>query len=388
MGLGALAGLLLILAAALTGCDNQKKSDKEEATPEEHKEETKATEEPEEQPCTSEAQVLCTSAIEGSEPVQMLKKKDKDFVEIGKISQLNKKDIERKEAFKECKLIGKCTNDKEDIENQEWQAFDNRVRQGENKEILNKEYSYMICTKGYGIIYFKDAGQEFINTLEGMFISYVSDDFIKWLTIAEGYTPYPYHDTADNPEAQARHNVTLGVGFTFDNQGTNWDILKKVLGWTDEEILAITQGVYSGEDYSNSEYEISEEEAYELFRQVAEKKYMPNLNACIKAYNDENGSQMTYSQQQLEAMFDYSYNNGLSPTEDTEWEYSSKVNDPDTIIYYYVRNDQKGGVSAVKKFGNGDRRRLNQMNLYFYEDYDFLDKSGEELNPLRTKLGF
>ena len=86
-------------------------------------------------------------------------------------------------------------------------------------------------------------------------------------------------------------------------------------------------------------------------------------------------------------MFDFSYNNGLSPTGDTGGQYSGLINNPEYIIYYYLRNDLEGAVDAIKRHNSDGRRRLNQMNLFFF-DYDFLDSSQEGLNPLREKLGF
>lgn len=327
----------------------------------------------------TQTQVLCTCAIKKSKSVKMLR----DGKEVEKPSDLVRTNIQREKAFDGCKILGKCINNKDYIEDKKWQIYNDRVRQGENKEVLNKEYSYMICTKGYGLIYFKDAEQGFINILKGMYMSYLSKDYIKWLKEAEGYVPYPYADKADKKSSKAKKNVTLGIGFTFDNKKTNWDILKKVLRWTDDDIKAIIKGVYSGVDYSNSKYRISKKNVYKLLKEL-EKRKRKHLNACIKAYNDKNNTQMTYSQQQLEAMFDYAYNNGLNPTEDTGWKYSSKVNDRDTIIYYYIRKEKKGGVDAVKRFANDTRRRLNQMNLFFYGDYNFDD----DLNSLRKKLGF
>lgn len=84
-------------------------------------------------------------------------------------------------------------------------------------------------------------------------------------------------------------------------------------------------------------------------------------------------------------MFDYSYNNGLSKSPGLS--YSDSINNPDQIIYYYLRKDQTNAVNAVKRFGSGTRRRLNQMNLFFF-DYNFWDKAGADLDPLREKLGF
>lgn len=108
---------------------------------------------------------------------------------------------------------------------------------------------------------------------------------MQWLKKAEGFIPYPYRDTEDNEEAQERQNVTLGIGFTFDNTGRNWDVLKDVLGWTDEEISLIINDVYNGKDYSNSTYVITKEQAFDMFDKVAERTYIPDLNAAIAAYN-------------------------------------------------------------------------------------------------------
>lgn len=64
-------------------------------------------------------------------------------------------------------------------------------------------------------------------------------------------------------------------------------------------------------------------------------------------------------------MFDYSFNSGLSPKDDSDYNYSPAINNPDRIIYYYLRYDQEGAIKVVKKFGNTDkRRRINQMYLF------------------------
>lgn len=185
---------------------------------------------------------------------------------------------------------------------------------------------------------------------------------------------------------QSLKNVTLGIGFTFDQTGRNWDILKTYLGWTDNDIQTIINGVYQGNHYSNSNYTITQQQAYDIFN-AASLEHMTDLNNAIQAFNNQNGYITSYSQRELEAMFDYTYNNGLSPTADTGYQYSSDINDPDQIIFHYLRKNLPVGVNAVKQFGNGTRRRLNQMNLFFY-DYTFVDKTGTGLDPLRAKLGF
>lgn len=90
----------------------------------------------------------------------------RDGKEVEKPSDLARTNIQREKAFDGCKILGKCINNKDYIEDKKWQIYNDRVRQGENKEVLNKEYSYMICKAAYGIIYFEDAEQQFINHLK------------------------------------------------------------------------------------------------------------------------------------------------------------------------------------------------------------------------------
>lgn len=84
-------------------------------------------------------------------------------------------------------------------------------------------------------------------------------------------------------------------------------------------------------------------------------------------------------------MFDYAYNSGLSPTKSTGYAYSDRINDQDTVIYYYLRKNLAGAASAVKKANTVNRRRVNQMNLFFY-DYTFTDVSPVAAYN-KTKLG-
>lgn len=95
-------------------------------------------------------------------------------------------------------------------------------------------------------------------------ILYLSEDFIQWLIGVEGQYNYPYLCRTDNNDAKKLYNITLGIGFTFDDTGYHWDILRDYLGWTDEEIKTIIEGVYKGKDYSNSQFAITDEQAYEI----------------------------------------------------------------------------------------------------------------------------
>lgn len=389
MPVGPVIALIFLIGLMLSGCASEGEVIKAQKTNnDEFKDAVKKKEKTTDTPCTCDACVVCTNATSDSVPVHM--KNKEGLVHLGDIVELNKTNIEVEKSFEGCtkSLDGKCKIDinyKEWIEDGEWKDVDDLTNQGTGKETLNREKSYMFCREYAGIIYFYNDGQEVKHLINGELIFYLSDDYLQWLEKAEGFTPFPYLDTQDSAEAQSRQNVTLGIGFTFDNTGRNWDVLKEVLGWTDADINLIINGVYSGADYSNSCYTITKDQAYEMFSMVAERTYMTNLNAAISAYNVQKNCVITYSQRELEAMFDYSYNNGLSPSQGKT--YSLSINDPDQIIYYYLRKDRINAVSAVKKFGGGNRRRLNQMNLFFF-DYNFLDKSGKDLDPLRQKLGF
>ncbi len=222
---------------------------------------------------------------------------------------------------------------------------------------------------------------------------YLSKEYMEWFIIAEGANLFPYLDTEDSEAAKERKNVTLGPGITFDATGRNWDILEKELGWTEKDIETIIEYLFENDEKKKniieSEYAITMEDALRLFQIIADREYIPNLNAAIKAFREENEDEdFFYSQRELEAMFDYSYNNGLSPTEDTGGVYSSAINNPDKIIYYYLRKDLEGAVAAVKKHNRtGERRRINQMYLFFI-GYNFLDSSGDGLESHREELGF
>ena len=225
---------------------------------------------------------------------------------------------------------------------------------------------------------------------KGNLLEQLSAEYIEWLIKAEGTKLYPYIDEKDNDEAKSRKNVTLGPGITFDSTTRNWDILEKYLGWTEDDINEIITDLYDkGVKYSEvSKYAITLQNAKQILSVLAQDIYIPDVNRAIEAYRDEVDEEVIYSQRELEAMFDYSFNTGLSATADTGYTYSSSIDDPDKIIYYYLRKDLQGAVGAVKKFGNeGNRRRINQMYLFF-KGYKFIDGKDDSLKPHREELGF
>lgn len=331
--------------------------------------------------CTFNACVICSKATESSEPVHL--KKGDNLVHLGTVSELNRTDIELEESFAECTASDDkicCITEayEEYIEGQTWQDVDLTSSQGEGKEKLNMERSYMVCTQYGGIIYFYSHGQELKPLINGERLYYLSEEYRQWIKTAEGMILYPYRNRDDKKEAQENHTVTIGIGITFDKKGSNWEYIKEVLGWSDTEILSVIEKVWADEDLENSEYAITEEQAWELFETAAEGRYMLDVNKAIKAYNSKPGVGVTtYSQSQLEAMFDYAFQTGLSDN-------SEIIDNKEKVIYYYLRQDQEGAVNAVEKAGTDNRRRLNQMNLFFNEDYGFTD----DLDKLRDKLEF
>ena len=112
--------------------------------------------------CTCKARVICTNATEDSKPHHM--RTEEGMVHMGNIEELNRTNIEPSDNFEGCTKSsdGKCMiaqKYKEWIADQEWKAVDETSSQGEGKEKLNKETSYMVCTEYEGVIYFYDDGQ-------------------------------------------------------------------------------------------------------------------------------------------------------------------------------------------------------------------------------------
>lgn len=213
----------------------------------------------------------------------------------------------------------------------------------------------------------------------------LSDDYFAWICTAEGKNNmFPYIDDADNDDAKAKKTVTLGVGVTFNIEGNHWRELNDVLGWPDEDIMEIINTLYSGDTEKikqiKKDHTITKDEEKELFSAV-QTEYIERVNAWIDAYNEQNGTIACYSQSQLEAMFDYAYNN-WGQEKDPE----KQINAKDSMIYYYLRKDQEGGVNATIKYGtDNEMRRINQMNLFFNNDYNFIDPISPEI---KEKLGY
>lgn len=132
-----------------------------------------------EEPCVCDACVMCKNAIDGSNPVHMIK--DGERVELSGRSELNKKDITMEMSFAGCKTTEDkiCGVKAEDIEDGEWQGVDETKSQGQDLETLKSQSSYMVCTKGWGMIYFVDAGQQVKNFVDelSVFMDHLQKQF-------------------------------------------------------------------------------------------------------------------------------------------------------------------------------------------------------------------
>ena len=177
--------VVILLGTMLSSCgsENGKGESDEETDEKKEKDEKKETEETEEfeekiaecestkgESCTCNALVCCTSSENKTETVHIKKREEDRNILMADIAQLNRTDIEREKEFTVCKFSPdkKCTLDVTYIEDQEWKAYDESSNQGEGKELLNANESYMICTYGRGYLFFKDAGQVMRSEMEEM----------------------------------------------------------------------------------------------------------------------------------------------------------------------------------------------------------------------------
>ncbi len=312
-----------------------------------------------------------------------------------KFLELCHKDIEFKPQFKKCNGCDSqiCTPV---IENKEWKGYDSSYKVGEGFG-LNKDEAYMFCINGNGLIYAVADGQRnakrelAIWQKEGRLVE-LSADYIAWLIIAEGNTLTPYVDSMDNAYAKSVKTVTLGIGVTFNmKRDDTWDALNDILGWTDEDINIIIKAFFDRvppglTPAETTKYTITQKQSEDLLQRVA-VSYIEQVNNALEYINKRNGYETIFEQNELEAMFDYAYNNGLTPNSSGV---APAIDDDEYIIYYYLRKDQKGAVNAIIQYGNnGNRRRLNQANLFFNNTYNFVDSSQKsQLDTIRVSLGW
>lgn len=273
---------------------------------------------------------------------------------------------------------------------QEWKQVDNDVVAEVTEKVyfpLLVERAVLVCQRG-GLIFIREVPEVGLKSKKrGSRLVKLSPEYMKWFYQAEGTKFYPYRDLKDSDEAKEVKTVTISPGITFNINGLHWSELKEVLGWNDDEIRNIINSLFaSDENIEDTEHDIGKEKAQEIFNLIKED-YIDLVNQAIIKYElEDDNADTNFSKQQLEAMFDYAYNSGLS---------SDYIEDSDRIIYYYLRyrpeNDEilKQAVEKVKIHGNeNNRRRINQMNLFFNESYEFIEYEDEMFKTIKGDLGF
>ena len=112
--------------------------------------------------------------------------------------------------------------------------------------------------------------------------------------------------------------------------------------------------------------------------------YFEQVNQAIEAYEENGDNKLPpyYSQHHLEAMFDFAFNSGLNDVE-------AAIVDDDRMIKHYLKKDLAGAYDAVNNFGKSEnRRRINQMHLFFYGGYEFYEQNTDGFKRYRSDLGF
>lgn len=72
----------------------------------------------------------------------------------------------------------------------------------------------------------------------------------------------------------------------------------------------------------------------------------------------------------------------------------NKANDPDSLLYYFLRKDKKGAMNILHKavekgwYGSNEGllRRLMEFNFFFNNDYTFYDSNENE--KIKNDVGF
>lgn len=174
-----LIGLVLFLPGCSKEGELEEETDIDEADQEEIKDAIQENESEEDEPCLCGACVTCSKATEDSANVHIVK--NDGTVVVGDIQELNRTDILLSQCFNGCTAEtaenGLCSVTKEDIEGGVWQNTDDESSV-DGEETLKQNESYMICTKGFGLIYFVDSGQE-LRTAWNHLEKYVNEDIMN-----------------------------------------------------------------------------------------------------------------------------------------------------------------------------------------------------------------
>jgi hypothetical protein len=101
------------------------------------------------------AKVICTASDGCTSESSMIK--NGSAVMLQETMELGYKDITFSPKFGKCKEGDQICEP--EIENEEWQDYDETHKTGDGDYALIKDKSYMLCTKGFGVIYATEDGQ-------------------------------------------------------------------------------------------------------------------------------------------------------------------------------------------------------------------------------------
>ena len=364
-------------------------------------------------PCTGEATVICYYAVDESISVHI--KTATKSVFLADLSLLNKKDIQLESNFAGCKKAedGYCRiteNYREWILDNEWKGVDETSGQGEGKETLSREHSFMVCTEYGGLICFYNDGQSIKSFLENLTEEAVSRDdedlMITWLKNMEG----PYLDKhfviMDGIKVGIKpHNVndgyiTIGYGHIIQTEDEakeyGFEIDEKYIAddgklrkMPREEVDALIEA-------QQKEKGTGLENKANLPFQEAENILTLDWKANKEEVKKAVGDNLLLNEHKLNALTSLYFNGSRPANKDSLF---SK------LIALEIRGEGQKELSEEEKqkeavellheaeeknwYGENQglvRRRLMEVNIYFNHDYTCYDSL--EIEELKDMVGY
>ena len=130
------------------------------------------------EPVVEYAEVTCTCGENVKDTLYLLS--ENKIVTMVDLAELTEKDIGMTNGgkFKFCTQINEPCPGAE-VEDNEWKMCDDSSGQGKGKRALNLQDSFMMCMKGFGIIYLLSSGQK-AGEMEAVRLSYLEEIFNSW----------------------------------------------------------------------------------------------------------------------------------------------------------------------------------------------------------------
>lgn len=221
-------------------------------------------------PCVYGAHIKCTSALESEEFVHM--DGEGSPVEFAGLQELTAKDTKLYEFFSGCQNSknGLC---EPVIEPEQWREPDCSDNTVMGKPTLDYLNSYMICTKGRGMLYFEEHGQKIETAIEEWEVSDYTNDIIEFIKQKEGFKAYPYNE-----------GRTVGYGFDmykYLDVKINWNEDGSISEKEGERLLiyVLNRGKDDVNRYLESEGKKLDQNAYDATMDLV---YNRNVNPLTK----------------------------------------------------------------------------------------------------------